>query len=266
MDLEHARAEISAVGERIRNDGLPAALRPFVCGFAGYGQVSQGAQEIYDLLPIMEIGPSELGAIDSMGDACYKVVFREEHMVQRRDASSPFVLEEYFNHPDRYRAALFPYIEHLTLLVNGIFWTKEYPQFITRDQFRQLYEGNQPRLRVIGDITCDVDGALACTLRSTTPDSPIYVYDPIAHTTADGVAGHGPVVLAVDFLPCEVPVDASRFFSDALLPYIPGVAAADYTGSLADSGLPDELKRATMLWRGELTEPFTYLRQFLTQE
>ena len=50
-DLKEAKEHISEAGNEIRKSSLPDMLVPFVCGFAGYGNVSQGAQEIFDLLP-----------------------------------------------------------------------------------------------------------------------------------------------------------------------------------------------------------------------
>lgn len=258
-DLEHVQHEFARVAEVIRRDGLPAAIRPLVCGFAGYGQVSQGAQFIYDLLPVQELSPGELAAVRPDASTCYKVVFHEKHMVRRGDASEPFGLQEYYEHPERYRADFFRHVPHLSILVNCIYWESKYPRLITREQFRELYAVGPPRLRVIGDITCDIDGSLACTTRATEPSSPIYVYDPATGETRDGVTGNGPVVLAVDFLPCELPVDASEYFSRTLCPFMPALGRADFARPLEASGLPPELQRATIVYNGKLTEPYRYL-------
>ncbi len=257
-DLAHFEREFAAVADAIRAGGIPEPLRPLVCGFAGYGQVSQGAQHIYDLLPVQEVSPDELAGLEPAADRCYKVVFREEHLVRRRDDAQPFELQEYYRHPERYEADFFRHVPALTLLVNCIYWEPKYPRLITRAQFRELY-ADTPRLRVIGDITCDIDGSLACTTRATEPGNPVYVYDPDTGETRDGVAGHGPVVLAVDFLPCELAADASRHFSQALGPFVPALDRAKLDGSLDQSGLPPELRRATIVWRGSLTEPYRYL-------
>jgi len=259
-DLAHFKREFAAVAEEIRTRGLPEELCPFVCGFAGYGQVSQGAQHIYDLLPTKEVAPEELAALPADAHTCYKVVFREEHLVERQDASQPFELQEYYKHPERYEADFFRHVPNLSLLVNCIYWEPKYPRMITREQFQELYAGGRPRLRVIGDITCDIDGSIACTTRATTPDSPIYVYDPATGETRDGVEGNGPVVQAVDFLPCELPVDASNYFSGAFAPFVPGLAQADFSRPFDQSGLPPELARATILYKGRLTQSYQYLQ------
>jgi len=261
-DLQQVEQELRTVGQRIRTDGLPPALCPLICGFAGYGQVAAGAQHIYDLLPVQTISPAEVATAAPLANVCYKVVFKEEHMVARIDSSASFDLQEYYGHPERYRPDFFRFVPHLTMLVNCIYWEPKYPRFVTREQFQELYRGpGQPRLRVIGDITCDVDGSLACTTRTTDPGSPVYVYDPFTGDTQDGVAGTGPVVLAVDFLPCELPVDASNYFSGTLMPFIPALAKASFSGPLADAGLPPELLRATIVYRGQFAEPYQYLRE-----
>jgi alpha-aminoadipic semialdehyde synthase len=258
-DLEHFKREFVAIADEIRAGGLPEGISPLVCGFAGYGQVSQGAQKVFDLLPFEEVSPEDLASLTPARDKCYKVVFKEQHLVKRVDSSQPFELQEYYQHPERYEADFFRHADHLTMLVNCIYWEPKYPRLLTREQFESLYSQQNPRLRVIGDITCDIDGSLACTTHSTDPGDPIYVYDPSTGETTSGVEGNGPVVLAVDFLPCELPADASRHFSDSLIPFVSGLAKADFSGPLDQSGLPPELQRATIVYRGKLTEPYRYL-------
>jgi alpha-aminoadipic semialdehyde synthase len=263
-DLDEAKREIAKAGEQIRRDGLPKACQPLVCGFAGYGQVSQGAQEIFDLLPVTEVSPADLAAVRPAAHTCYKVVFYEKHMVERLDASSPFELQEYYDHPERYRGVFPTYVPDLTVLVTGIYWDARYPRLVTRDLLHDMYGGRErPRLRVIGDITCDIDGAIECNVRATEPDQPVYVYEPGTGQTRDGVAGDGPVVLAVNHIPCELPVDSSAHFSRSLSPFVPGLSRADFSAGLADSGLPPELSRATIVYHGALTEPYRYMESFV---
>ncbi len=263
-DLEEVKREFARLAQRIREQGLPREVQPLICGFAGYGQVSGGAQAIYDLLPVETVDPAKLSDVAPSATTCYKVVFREEHMVERVDAGQPFQLQEYYAHPERYRGTFIRHVPHLTVLVNCIYWETKYPRLITREQFRALYGGAKPpRLRVVGDISCDLDGSVQCTTRCTDPGSPVYVYDPETGQTRDGVAGRGPVVLAVDFLPCELPVDASNYFSHTLSPFLPALARADWSKPLEQSGLPPELQRATIVYRGQLTPPYRYLEQHL---
>lgn len=263
-DLADVRQAFADVAARIGRDGLPHELAPFVVGFLGYGRVSRGAQEILDLLPCETVRAEDLAGLSGERDRCFKVVFEKPHLVQRRDEPGAFDRSEYAAHPERYESAFERYLAHLTVLVNGVYWEPGYPALVTREHFQRLYgAGRPPRLRVIGDITCDIDGSVACTVRSTTPDNPIYVYDPATAEGHDGVVGNGPVVLAVDFLPCELPVDASVAFSNALRPFIPALASADFSRPLEDSGLPIELQRATVTYRGQLTADYGHLEQYV---
>jgi alpha-aminoadipic semialdehyde synthase len=263
-DLRHARRDFSEIAALIEQGGIPQALAPCVFGFTGYGRVSLGAQEIIDWLPVEEVAPEELASLPPDRHRCFKTVFKKEHIARPVDTAERFDLHAYTTTPHLYESGLDRYIEQVAVLINGIYWEPGYPQLLTRDHLSALYgAGSAPRLRVIGDITCDIDGPLACTVRPTTPDSPVYVYDPVDGSTEDGVNGCGPVVLAVDFLPCELPVDASRAFGDALMRFVPALAAYDHDQPFDSCGLPDELKRATICHRGQLTPAYAHLEQAL---
>ncbi len=261
-DLAEAQSAIRDAGQALAHDGLPESLCPCIFGVTGYGQVSCGAQEVLDWLPIEPVAPSELAEVPARRDVLYKTVFEERHLVEPVDPAGRFVLQDYYDHPVGYRSLFAEHAVHLSVLVNCIYWEPKYPRLLTRDDFLELTATSAP-LRVVGDITCDIDGSIACTTRATTPDDPVYVYDPVTGATTRGVVGPGPVVLAVDFLPCELPVDASRFFSTQLAPFVAALAAARLDGPLEDSGLPNELRRALIAYRGELTPAYAYLRAHL---
>jgi len=246
--LEQAHADLALVADAVRRGGLPPQLHPLVFGFTGSGNVSKGAQELFDHLPYEEILPEDLGAAaadpDLPRNILYKVVFRrDERMAQ--DGS------------------MRRHLSHLTVLVNGVYWEPQHPRVVGFDDLRALFDGARPRLRVIGDITCDVNGSIEANVKVTTPDNPVYVYDVARGEAVDGVAGDGPVILAVDNLPCELPVDASRSFGDALLRFLPALARCDWTLPVESLGLPDEILRAVIVHRGRLTPPFAYLERHL---
>ncbi len=266
--LEAAKQAVREVGEKIARDGIPNALLPLICGFAGYGQVSQGAQEIFDLLPVEEIPAQELAAFVQKGDfspnKVYKVVFKESDMVRPKNPQDAFELQDYYRHPEKYQGRFEEYLPYLTILVNGIYWEPKYPRLVTKRYLKQMFaDGKQPRLRVIGDITCDIEGSIECNLKATKSTNPIYVYDPQKETIRDGYEGHGPVVLAVDKLPSELPREASATFGEALLPFVPALAKADYNVPFPQLDIPPEFKRAVIAHDGQLTPDYKYLKEFL---
>lgn len=266
--LAPATAALDVVGEWIRSAGVPSSLAPLVIGIAGYGNVSAGAQEILDRLPTIEIDPSDLARLGDDPDVSrhhvYKVVFKEKHMVERLEQPERFLLQEYYDQPQRYRGVFAQYLRHLTVLVNAIYWAPQYPRLVTKASLAGLFAADQvPKLRVIGDISCDVEGAIEATTRSTDPGSPVYVYDPASGQTVDGYAGNGPVIMAVDILPSELPRESSAEFSLALQEFIPALAAADFTAPFDDLSLPAPIKRAVISHRGVLTPDYQYLSQYL---
>lgn len=266
-DLEVAKEELKELGEKIAADGLPEEITPLVIGFAGYGNVSRGAQEILGLLPIEEISPRDLPHLAAShpkaNKVIFKVVFKEQDMAQPLDSAHPFDLQEYYAHPERFRGTFDRHLPYLDVLMNCIYWEPRYPRLLSKEQTREMYANTQPRLKVIGDITCDIEGAIECTVKATEPNNPVFVYDPATDRAIDGVEGNGPVIMSVEILPTELPRESSTYFSGVLKKYVPAIAYANYDGSFADLDLPPEIKRAVIAHRGELTSDYRYIDQYL---
>jgi alpha-aminoadipic semialdehyde synthase len=266
-DLEQANAAVSALGDRIAQQGLPEPIAPLICGFAGYGNVFSGANEIIEHLPVEEIAPEQVAEVAQKSSArhtVYKVVFREEHTVEALSADDSFELQDYYDHPEKYRSRFDAYLPYLSLLVNCVYWEEKYPRLVTKQEVRDLYRSSeQPRLRVIGDISCDLEGAIEATVTCTEPGTPVYVYDPFEDRAVSGVEGRGPVILAVDILPSELPREASTYFSRVLMDYVPAIAKADYAVPFETLDLPPEIKRAVIVHQGTLTPDYRYLADHL---
>jgi len=175
-----------------------------------------------------------------------------------------FDLKEYCARPDLYRSRFEDHLPCLTVLVNCIYWDARYPRLVTRNWLKQAFSGDKrPRLAVVGDISCDIEGSVEATLKATEPGEPFYVYDPRTGTARDGIEGNGLVMMTVDNLPCELPFDASREFGNALLPFIPALAATDLDRPLDQLDLPGPIRRALVLHRGRLTPEYQYIEKYL---
>jgi len=116
---------------------------------------------------------------------------------------------------------------------------------------------------IIGDITCDIDGSIVATPKSTEPDNPVYIYNAKTGEVTDGFKGVGTANSAVDNLPCEFPREASDSFSRALKPFMERMISNDYKLPTSQSSLPDEMKRAVIVHKGKLEKDFEYLNEFL---
>ena len=265
--LAEARKVISEVGQEIAENGLPEELRPLTIGFTGYGNVSIGAQEIANLLPVKEISPEILLTLKDRdhlpNNLIYKIVFKEDDLSEPIDPAQEFELHDYYAHPEKYRSQFEKYIPHLTVLMNCMYWDTRYPRIVTKDYLEKLYSAGTPKLAVIGDITCDPDGSIECTHKGTEIEDPVFVYNPFTRRPTSGFEGDGILVMPVDILPSELPRDSSIAFADALMPYIKPIAVADFNQHFDDVDLPRALKKALILHQGELTPDYKYIEQYL---
>ncbi len=267
--LLEINAALAQVTETIKTQGLPDIGKPWVIVITGNGTVSKGAQQIIDQLPVTEVSPQkfrEMQADKSLNHSeLYKVLVDCDQFVRPIDASAAFEWDDYFSNPQNYKAYFSDLLPDTTVLINGIFWDRQYPKLVSKADIRALYEHEtQPNLRVISDITCDVEGSIECNLKSTASDNPVYVYDAFEQTIEDGIAGRGPVILAVDKLPSELPAEATHFFADLLMPYVPELAKVNFSRSFDELDMPAPFKRAVIAHQGRLTPDFQYLQDYLT--
>ncbi|MCP4340643.1 MAG: hypothetical protein GY799_17605 [Desulfobulbaceae bacterium] len=266
--LEEAKAQLRKVGEMIAQDGLPKELSPLTVGFLGYGNVSKGAQQMFDLLPFKSIKPHQLPELlawdrDDVDNRClYKVVFKEEDLV--RPLNGSFKLEEYFNHPERFESVFHRYLGQLKVLINCVYWTEKYPRFVTKEDLKENGRAiAETGVSVIGDITCDINGSVEITKESTMPDKACYTYDAENDSFVDGIVEKGVTVMAIDNLPCEFPREASSEFSKELKTFVDGIVSADYTADFAAIELPYGIEKATILYKGKLTDKFEDMSKFI---
>jgi len=263
--FDEAKKSIKAVGAKIKKSGLPLELMPMVFGFAGYGNVSRGAQEILNLLPVDKVEPDELPELFQKRrnrKKLHKVVFKEEHLVQPLDGE--FDLQDYYDNPDNYDTKFDRYIPFLTVLMNCIYWDPRYPRLLTKSYLRHYFDVvEEPRLRIVGDISVDVNGSIEITNKVTTPAKPFFTYDPLTEEYEDDIGDVGVSVLAVDNLPCELPRESSDEFSIRLKPFILDILQADFRLDFDSCELSPEVKRAVILYKGKLTEDFKYLEKYL---
>uniref|UniRef100_A0A7C4CEG2 Alanine dehydrogenase/pyridine nucleotide transhydrogenase N-terminal domain-containing protein n=1 Tax=candidate division WOR-3 bacterium TaxID=2052148 RepID=A0A7C4CEG2_UNCW3 len=267
--VELLKAALAEVGREVASQGLPEDVVPLVVGVTGYGHVAKGAWEVLDALGAVEVEPVDLPALAAAPDrrSIYRVMFREEHMVEPVKFGHRFDLKEYFTRPELYRSKFEEHLEYLTVLANCIYWDARYPRLVTLDWLKQAFgPGRSPRLLAIGDISCDIGGSVEATVKATDPGAPFYVYDPLTGVASDGLEGRGVLMMAVDNLPCELPFDSSRAFGTALIPFVPAIAKADFGIGLDRLDLPGPVRRALILHRGRLTPEYAYIEKFMTEQ
>lgn len=266
--LEAAKTHITEIGQRISNEGLGERHLPIIIGVAGYGNVAKGCQDILDCLPVNRIAVDELAkaaesTVDEVGPLVV-VEFKEEDMVRPKAAEAHFVLQDYYQRPENYKGIMAEHLPHLDVLMNTIYWNTQYPKLVTTDWVKSNYaKDNQPRLQVIGDISCDIEGGIEVTMKAPQPNNPCFVYEAQTGKVLDGVEGQGPVVMSVDNLPCELPRESSEHFSTVLRDMVPALAKMDLQVDFDSLNLPPHLKKAVITHQGNLTPDYQYLQKYL---
>ncbi|MCW8818573.1 MAG: bifunctional lysine ketoglutarate reductase /saccharopine dehydrogenase family protein [Ignavibacteriaceae bacterium] len=267
--IEEVKQELKKIGEEIKSGGIPEDVQPLIIGFAGYGNVSKGSQEIIDILPIILIQPDELQDLskyskEEISRNLFKVVFKEEDLVKPKEGI--FKLQDYYDNPEKYEGKFEEYIPYLTVLVNCIYWTNRYPRLVTKEYLRsENYLNSDQKLLVIGDISVDVNGAIEITYKATDPGNAFYTYQPDNDKFEDSIKKEGITIMAVDNLPCEFPKESSKEFSSILKNYVYEIVNEDFNKSFEELSLSNPIKKALILQNGELTKDYQYLKKYLNK-
>ncbi|HMB70904.1 MAG TPA: hypothetical protein VKU85_16430, partial [bacterium] len=228
--VEKARADVERAGREIAENGLPAEVSPAAIAVTGAGgKVFGGAMEVLDLLPARHVRPEDLAAETAAASGpareIWAVGYGPEHLVEPAREDGTYTWERYLEYPEEFRARFGKDLPLLSAVIHGIFWAEGYPRFILRDDLAAMWSAPaRPKLEVITDVTCDIGGSNEALAQIADPGEPAYTYDPATDEAVEGWDAHGPLVVAVDILPAEVPVDSSEHFSRCLTPVIPALA------------------------------------------
>ena len=227
---------------------LPADMKIVL---TGGGRVGMGAHELL----------SSLGLREVHGDALLSETFNEAvfarldvHQYNARMDGKPFDMDEFVADATGYKSTFMPYAEVADMYIAGHYWAEGSPFLFTRDDMKR----STWKVKVVADVSCDIDGPVACTLRPSTIADPVYGYDPSAETECAYDAPEGITVMAVDNLPCELPRDASHGFGKEMMAHvIPLLVGGDRDDMLTNA-------TETTL-EGGLSPKFAYLQDYIDQ-
>lgn len=257
-DLDEAKAALIEVGKRLAH-ALPEQACPLTIAIVGTGNTSQGAQTALQALNAMQVEPSQLHVPKTSSKPVRYALFRSEDWLVRDEGS--FDARTVREQPELYRSTFEPFLKQIHLLMNCIYWNPRSPRLISVDALTSLYQQNDPCLELIGDISCDIEGAIAITQKTFSYHAtlPVYTYDIEQRCIQAGYRGKGPSVFAVSNLPASFPLEASNSFGDALLPLLLELIRHDLTVEFSQLSLPSTLKRALVVHRGALTPDYHVL-------
>ena len=214
----------------------------------GKGRVGNGAKEMLDGMGLKKVSVSEYLS-DTFKEPVYCQIDASDYN-KRKDGVRGNKLD-FFKNPGEYKSNFFRFAEVTDFYIAGHFYGDGAPYLYTREDAKQP----EFKIKVVADISCDIDGPVATTIRPSTIADPIYGYDPHSETETDFMSENAIAVMAVDNLPCELPRDASVGFSEAFSKYvIPSFFNNDKDGVL---------ERARMTQNGKLTERYAYLQDYV---
>ncbi|MBL7863609.1 MAG: alanine dehydrogenase [Cyclobacteriaceae bacterium] len=226
------------------------ALPPIKIALTGAGRVAKGAMETLDTAGIRKVSSAEY-LTKTFDEPVYVQLSSADYHVRKEGGH--FNREEFHQSPGKY-ASTFPAFTKVTdLLLAGAFWNPQAPVLFTSADMRSP----DFRIRVIADITCDINGSVPSTKRATSIADPLYDYDPATEDLHPAMSNPGFVtVMAIDNLPCELPRSASEEFGRDLIDRI--------LRPLLIEDPEHVIARATIADNGNLTKYFEYLRDYVS--
>ncbi|NUY82209.1 alanine dehydrogenase [Flavobacterium sp. MAH-1] len=237
----HGQEEMTA---RVKRVTLP----PIKIVLTGFGKVGKGAKHFLDSVKIKEVSPDDF-LNKKYSDPVYTHIDVLDY--NKRIDRKTLDKHDFYAHPEQYESDFERFSKVADIFMAGHFYGNGAPVILTREML-QKPDNN---IRVVADISCDVDGPVACTLRASTIADPIYGYSASEHKEVDVFHPSAVVVMAVDNLPCELPKDASEGFGEMFLEHVvPAFFNADEQGVL---------ERALITSDGHLTPAFAYLEDYV---
>lgn len=215
---------------------------------SGTGKVAKGAKEILDHLKIKEVSDA-LYLTSQFTEPVYCMADVMEYN-KRADGKVGNKLQ-FYKDPSGYQSNFMPYAKQTDFFIAGHFYGDGAPYLFTREDAKHP----EFKINLVADISCDINGPVASTIRPSTIADPFYGYNPKTETEVPFNDKAAITVMAVDNLPCELPKDASEGFGDMFLKHvIPAFFNGDADGVL---------KRAKITENGKLTKRFSYLQDYV---
>ena len=214
----------------------------------GRGNVAKGAMEVLKHANIKQISVNDY-LNKKYNEAVFCNISTTEYF-ERKDGKD-YSFQDFTSNPHEYKSKIRNYIYDTDMLITGHYWEPKFPKLFYPNQINEF-----KNLKIIGDITCDINGSIPTTIRSTSIAKPYYSIDINSMKEID-LGNKGIAVMAVDNLPSELPNESSEEFGDSIMSEV-----LPYLINKDD----DRINRATTATRGEFCPKFKYLEDFIEQK
>ena len=226
----------------------------------GTGNVGQGCEDVCRWLGMARVEPQDVLAGNTPDVYWYCMLKTAD--VHLHKQGKPYDSAEFRKYgSQRYDSCFDRYLGKFDILLQSSYWEGMYPKHLSRE--RMLAHRKQLPM-LVGDVSCDIDGSLACTTKASTIAEPEFTYLLDSGESVVGLSWDGVSVMSVDNLPCELSMDASDHFSSILVDMVPQLVNMDLASPLEACGMSKMLQDATIVYNGKLTEKYAYLAAFGT--
>jgi len=211
----------------------------------GSGNVAKGAMEVLKHANIKQISINDY-LNEKYNEAVFCNISTREY-IERND-SKDYSVQDYNSNPHEYKSKIKKYLFDTDMLITGHYWEPKFPKLFCPNQINEFRN-----LKIIGDITCDINGSVPTTIRSTSIAKPYYSIDINSMQEID-LGNKGIAVMAVDNLPSELPNEASEEFGENIISEVlPFLINKD----------DDRISRATTASQGKFCPKYEYLKEFI---
>ena len=236
-----------ALVQQVKRQIIP----PIKIVVTGTGKVGSGVKEMLLAMKIKEVSVENF-----LTKKFTQPVFTQIDVLEynKRMDGQKLDTKDFYKNPSEYESDFERFTKVADNYISGHFHANAAPQILSQ----KMLQANDCAIKIVADVSCDVNGPIACTLRASTIEDPLYGYLPSENKEVDVFHPAAIVVMAVDNLPCELPKDASEGFGEMFTQHvIPAFFNNDADGILA---------RAKMTENGVLTERFNYLHDYVAKK
>jgi alanine dehydrogenase len=215
---------------------------------SGDGRVGKGAEEIIHAIGVYEVSPLDF-LTSTRNEPIYTQLSIKEY--NKRKDGQLFTKDDFYTNPELFESNFKRFSDIGDMYIACHYWDANAPFVFSREDIK----ADSFKLKIVADISCDIDGPVASTLRPSSIDEPLYGYDPKTESEVDFMDENAIGVMAVDNLPCELPRDASEDFGNELLTKVlPSIIGED-----SDT----IIERASICENGKLTSYYSYLQDYV---
>ena len=213
----------------------------------GKGRVGSGTKEVLDFLKIKEVS-----AHDFINNIFNESVYVNIDVLDYNYSDSiENTVSNFYNYPEKFRSTFSKFLSVSDIYFAGHYHNPKAPKLITLDDIKN----SDFNVQVIADISCDIDGPIASTIRPSTIENPTYGFHKEKLVEFDFLDENAVAVMAVDNLPCELPRDSSEMFGEMFLKYV--------IPSFFNNDQENILKNSMITSEGSLTDRFSYLSDYI---